>query len=78
MVELTHVFPGAALHIKRVVALFLVGVAVLEKESVGAKFGFRHIIDAFIVEIALLWIREKSVLLGAIEVDGYIIMDCNL
>jgi hypothetical protein len=66
-IVLTDIFAATALHVERVVALLLVGVAVLEQKAVRAELGLGHVVDALVVEITLLRVGEEPVGLGAPE-----------
>jgi len=65
--RLLDIFAIAAFHVERVVALFLVRVAVLEKQSVGTELSFRRVVDALVVQITLLRVGKEPVLLWTPE-----------
>jgi hypothetical protein len=46
----------------------LVRVSVLKEKSVGAELGLGDVVDALVVEVALLRVGEKTVRFGTFEI----------
>jgi len=63
-----NIFSVATFHIERIVAFFLVWVSILKKKTIRTKFGFRYIVYAFIIQIALFRIWKESIVLWASEI----------
>ena len=69
--KLTNKFPGAALHVKGIVAELAVGVGGLEEQTVRTELGLRHVGHTLVVLVALLRVGEEPVRLGALELGRF-------
>lgn len=68
--RLLDIFAISAFYIERIITFFLIRIAVLEKEAVGAKLSLRDAIYALIIEVALFGIGKEPVIFGTPEVGG--------
>ncbi len=67
-VVLTDELSRPAVDVEGVVALLMVGVTGLEQESVGTELGLRDVVDALVVQVALLRIGEEPVAFRTLEI----------
>ena len=64
---LTNVFTDSTFYVKRVIAFFLIGVAVFEEKSIRTQFGLGDSFNALVIEIALLGVRKKSIIFWTVK-----------
>jgi len=65
--RLLNVFTDSTFYVKRVIAFFLIGVAVFEEKSIRTQFGLGDSFNALVIEIALLGVRKKSFIFWTVK-----------
>ena len=64
---LTNVFTDSTFYVERIIAFFLIGVAVFEEKSIRTQFCLGNSFNALVIEIALLGVRKEPIVFRTIK-----------